>query len=62
MLPGNRISVRFEYELRDDDGQWWRSHPHHRFATRLRVSAAPGRQLEVEMALLQWLGVRVLLA
>ena len=23
---GNRISVRFEYESRDHEGQWWRSH------------------------------------
>ncbi len=23
---GNRISVRFEYESRDAEGQWWRSH------------------------------------
>lgn len=23
---GNRIAVRFEYESRDADGQWWRSH------------------------------------
>ena len=23
---GNRISGRFEYESRDADGQWWRSH------------------------------------
>ena len=23
---GNRISVRFEYESRDMDGRWWRSH------------------------------------
>ncbi len=23
---GNRISVRFEYESRDVDGRWWRSH------------------------------------
>jgi nuclear transport factor 2 (NTF2) superfamily protein len=22
----NRIAVRFEYESRDSDGQWWRSH------------------------------------
>ena len=22
----NRISVRFEYESRDTNGQWWRSH------------------------------------
>jgi nuclear transport factor 2 (NTF2) superfamily protein len=45
---GNRISVRFEYESHDQDGQWWRSHPHPRFATRLRVSATPGREPEVE--------------
>jgi hypothetical protein len=25
-FAGNRISVRFEYESRDRDGQWWRSH------------------------------------
>ena len=25
-FAGNRISVRFEYESRDADGQWWRSH------------------------------------
>jgi uncharacterized protein len=25
-FSGNRISVRFEYESRDPDGQWWRSH------------------------------------
>jgi hypothetical protein len=25
-FTGNRISVRFEYESRDPDGQWWRSH------------------------------------
>jgi nuclear transport factor 2 (NTF2) superfamily protein len=49
---GNRISVRFEYESRDEDGQWWLRHSHHRFATRLRVSAAPGRESEVELALL----------
>ena len=23
---GNRISARFEYEWRDNKGQWWRSH------------------------------------
>ena len=23
---GNRISVRFEYESRDPEGRWWRSH------------------------------------
>jgi uncharacterized protein len=25
-FTGNRISVRFEYESRDVQGQWWRSH------------------------------------
>ena len=25
-FAGNRISVRFEYESRDGEGQWWRSH------------------------------------
>jgi nuclear transport factor 2 (NTF2) superfamily protein len=25
-FTGNRISVRFEYESHDRDGQWWRSH------------------------------------
>jgi len=25
-FTGNRISVRFEYESRDRNGQWWRSH------------------------------------
>jgi nuclear transport factor 2 (NTF2) superfamily protein len=25
-FTGNRIAVRFEYESRDKDGQWWRSH------------------------------------
>jgi nuclear transport factor 2 (NTF2) superfamily protein len=25
-FTGNRISVRFEYESRDPDGRWWRSH------------------------------------
>ena len=25
-FTANRISVRFEYEARDADGQWWRSH------------------------------------
>ncbi len=40
---GNRISVRFEYESHDRNGQWWMPHPYHRFATRLRVVATPGR-------------------
>jgi nuclear transport factor 2 (NTF2) superfamily protein len=25
-FAGNRISVRFEYESHDTEGQWWRSH------------------------------------
>jgi nuclear transport factor 2 (NTF2) superfamily protein len=25
-FAGSRISVRFEYESRDRDGRWWRSH------------------------------------
>jgi nuclear transport factor 2 (NTF2) superfamily protein len=25
-FSGNHISVRFEYESRDQQGQWWRSH------------------------------------
>ena len=25
-FTGNRIAVRFEYESRDESGQWWRSH------------------------------------
>lgn len=25
-FTGNRIAVRFEYEFRDDAGQWWRAH------------------------------------
>ena len=25
-FSGNRISVRFEYESREDDDQWWLSH------------------------------------
>ena len=29
----NRIAVRFEYESRDEGGQWWRSHPYDRIAT-----------------------------
>lgn len=48
---GNRISVRFEYESHDQDGQWWRSHIYPRFATRFRVSAALGQEPEVELFL-----------
>ncbi|HVF01644.1 MAG TPA: DUF1348 family protein [Rubrobacteraceae bacterium] len=48
---GNRISVRFEYESHDQDGQWWRSHTYPRFATWFRVSAALGQEPEVELFL-----------
>jgi nuclear transport factor 2 (NTF2) superfamily protein len=36
----NRISVRFEYESRDAEGQWWRSHgnEHWEFAADGRMS------------------------
>jgi uncharacterized protein len=30
-FTGNRISVRVEYESRDTDGQWWRSHGNERW-------------------------------
>ena len=39
---GNRISVRFEYESRDTDGQWWRSHLYDRIATPPRPASAGG--------------------
>ncbi len=39
---GNRISVRFEYESRDGDGRWWRSHRYDRIATPSRPSFAGG--------------------
>ena len=32
-FTGNRIVVRFEYESRDAEGRWWRSHPYDRNAT-----------------------------
>jgi hypothetical protein len=38
----NRIAVRFEYESRDEGGQWWRSHTNDRFATPSRPPAAGG--------------------
>jgi uncharacterized protein len=36
----NRIAVRFEYERRDESGQWWRSHLYDRIATPSRTPAA----------------------
>jgi len=36
----NRIAVRFEYESRDAEGQWWRSHPYDRIATPSYSAAA----------------------
>ncbi len=50
-FTGDRIAVRFEYESRDESGQWWRSHPHHRIATKLSIVVATGREPEVELAL-----------
>jgi uncharacterized protein len=50
-FTGNRIAVRFEHESRDKDGQWWRSHPHHRTATKLSIVAATGHEPEVTLGL-----------
>jgi uncharacterized protein len=47
----NRLAVRFEYESHDEEGQWWRSHPYHRLATRFRVTAGAGRVPEDELTL-----------
>jgi hypothetical protein len=41
-FTGNRIAVRFEYESRDAEGNWWRSHTYSRIATPSH-SAAAGR-------------------
>jgi uncharacterized protein len=41
-FTGNRIAVRFEYESRDAEGRWWRSHTNDRFATPPRPPAAGG--------------------
>jgi uncharacterized protein len=41
-FTGNRIAVRFEYESRDREGQWWRSRLYVRFATPSRPSPAGG--------------------
>jgi nuclear transport factor 2 (NTF2) superfamily protein len=49
-FTGNRISVRFEYESHDASGQWWRGHLYHQIATKLRVTATPGRAPEAELA------------
>ena len=38
----NRIAVRFEYESRDAEGQWWRSHLYDRIATPSHPPAASG--------------------
>ena len=39
---GNRISVRFEYESRDTEGRWWRSHLYDQIATPPRPASAGG--------------------
>ncbi len=49
-FTGNRIAVRFEYESRDAERQWWRSHPYHRPATKLSIVAATGHEPEVTLA------------
>jgi nuclear transport factor 2 (NTF2) superfamily protein len=36
----NRIAVRFEYESRDAEGQWWRNHLYDRIATPSRPASA----------------------
>ena len=46
---GNRISVRFEYESHDKNGQGWHSHLYPQFATRLRVVVMPAEEPEVEL-------------
>ena len=38
----NRITVRFEYESHDAEGQWWRSHLYDRIATPSRPPSAGG--------------------
>ena len=45
-VHGNRISVRFEYESHDADGQWWRSHgnEHWEFDEDDRAHAPPRRE------------------
>lgn len=48
-FTGDRISVRFECVSHDAGGQWWRSHPYHRFATKLSIVAATGREPEVAL-------------
>ena len=35
-----------------DEGQWWRSHPYHRIATKLSIFAATGHEPEVTLALI----------
>jgi nuclear transport factor 2 (NTF2) superfamily protein len=41
----NRIAVRFEYESRDESGQWWRSHLHHPNTTKITATQRPGEQV-----------------
>jgi len=38
----DRIAVRFEYESRDAEGRWWRSHLYDRIATPSRAPFAGG--------------------
>ena len=34
-----------------DEGQWWRSHPYHRIATKLSIFATLGREPVVDLTL-----------
>lgn len=39
-----------KYESHDASGHWWRSHTYHRIATKLRVTAASGREPVAQLA------------
>ena len=43
-FAGKRISVRFEYEWRDQDGQWWRSHGNEHWEFDPAADAPPRRE------------------
>ncbi len=45
-FSGNHISVRFEYESRDSNGQWWRSHLHHPNTTKITAMLREGETVE----------------
>ncbi len=41
----------FEYESRDESGQWWRTPLRPQLATRLRIVAGTGQKPEIETTL-----------